>query len=974
MRKVRMLAIIALVSFLLTGAVFAQLRTGNVYGKVVDPDGNPLPGVTVTLSGEGVATQTTFTDEAGNFRFLGLPPGKYVVEAKLEGFGTTRNEAVYVNVGKNTEISLSLSAEVGGEVEVVAESPLLDTRKITTGATVTQEELEKVPSARDPWVILQTTPGVLVDRVNVGGSESGQQSQYVGPGSSGDNAVWAVDGVIITDMAAVGSSPTYYDFDAFEEMQITTGGSDAALPTGGVALNMVTKRGTNEWRGSARLFRTDPSFPFSKKTPNIDPDDLGPGQTEFKGNRTEKVDDYGFEVGGPIVRDKFWIWGHYGVQKPVLITANDIRDATDLQTYGLKLSGQLTSTNSFTFFHMLGDKRKYGRNAGPTRTEPTTWDQKGPTPIYKIDDTQIFGTNFFLTGLIAYVGGGFQLTPKGGYPDGPMAILDENFIWQANFGHYETTRPQRQLNVDGSFFFNTGDLAHELKFGLGYRDAEVESLWAWPSNGLRLDFYTAFGFPYNVVIIAHDQKWYRTNFYNWLYVQDVINWGNATFNVGLRYDKQWGKHKDVTIPAVPGYEDYYPQITVGKVNPEGDPGFEWTSIVPRFGLTWAFGENNNIVLRASYNEFADQLGIGYVDHTYGMQYSYLYFFYRGDLNGDGVISRDETIGDPIYITPEYYVTYQGAPNYNRFDNFDPPMTREFIVGLDYAIRPEFVVGATYTYRKLFDLAEGELLVEDASGNIRPHTRSDYCYSTDITGNIPYPIGNTDTYSQPVYGFCDGITYTGASIIENGDREQTYGGLTLYFNKRLSNRWMLRGFLNIADWKWNVPDSELEDPNHYLPGAHDGDSVLQGSGSGSGNKGAVYIKQDWSWSLNGLYQVAPEKVWGFDVAFALTGRSGYPIPYHERVTSGTSGLQRTTYILVTDNDKYSNPDIFLFDLSFQKGFTFNDFNITAQLDIFNLFNNNSALQRRHRVNIGSAGWLLETVPPRIVRLGVRFKFR
>jgi Ca-activated chloride channel family protein len=111
------------------------------------------------------------------------------------------------------------------QITVTAESPLLDERRISTGATVSQSELEKIPTARDPWAVLQKTPGVLTDRVNVGGNESGQQSKYVGPGSGGDQAVWSVDGVVATDMKAIGSAPTYYDFDAFEEMQATTGGA-----------------------------------------------------------------------------------------------------------------------------------------------------------------------------------------------------------------------------------------------------------------------------------------------------------------------------------------------------------------------------------------------------------------------------------------------------------------------------------------------------------------------------------------------------------------------------------------------------------------------------------------------------------------------------------------------------------------------------------------------------------------------------
>lgn len=94
-----------------------------------------------------------------------------------------------------------------------AASPVLDERRISAGATVSQTELEKIPTARDPWVVMAETPGVLTDRINVGGNESGQQS-----------ATWSVDGVVITEMQAMGSSPASYDFDSFEEMQLSTGG------------------------------------------------------------------------------------------------------------------------------------------------------------------------------------------------------------------------------------------------------------------------------------------------------------------------------------------------------------------------------------------------------------------------------------------------------------------------------------------------------------------------------------------------------------------------------------------------------------------------------------------------------------------------------------------------------------------------------------------------------------------------------
>jgi TonB-dependent Receptor Plug Domain. len=74
---------------------------------------------------------------------------------------------------------------------------------------------------------MQTVPTVYMDRVNVGGAESGQQSNYNAKGANEKDNTWSIDGVPITDMGATGSSAFYYDFDSFQEMAVTTGGADA---------------------------------------------------------------------------------------------------------------------------------------------------------------------------------------------------------------------------------------------------------------------------------------------------------------------------------------------------------------------------------------------------------------------------------------------------------------------------------------------------------------------------------------------------------------------------------------------------------------------------------------------------------------------------------------------------------------------------------------------------------------------------
>ncbi|HEV3456892.1 MAG TPA: hypothetical protein VHG32_10060, partial [Thermoanaerobaculia bacterium] len=239
-----------------------------------------------------------------------------------------------------------------------------------------------------------------------------------------------MDGVVITDMSATGSTPAYYDFDSFQEMQISTGGSDAAIATGGVVLNIVTKRGTNDYRGSARYLQTpggtESSTTFKKSDVPV------AQQPTFAGgsNKINKVEDFGGEIGGPILKDHVWLWGAYGEQKvsvqtlpkinlarPSQSTPNGLTDKTKLPAWNGKLDAQIAGGNSLTFVGMNSAKEKTGRNAGPTRTLPTSFNQGqfgGKPTLLKGEDTQIFSPNLYLTVLYSHVYGGFFLLPQSG--------------------------------------------------------------------------------------------------------------------------------------------------------------------------------------------------------------------------------------------------------------------------------------------------------------------------------------------------------------------------------------------------------------------------------------------------------------------------------------------------------------------------------------------------------------------------------
>src|SRR5205085_10713416 len=388
-------------------SAFAQFQTGNIYGKVQAKDGTALPGVTVTLTGVG-APQTVITGSQGEFRFPNLSPGTYSVKAELAGFGTASRTGVSVRVGANADVTITLNPSVTESITVTGEAPLLDVRKAGTAINVTKVELEKIPTSRDPWTILQQAPAVLVDRMNVGGNQSGQQSNYIGKGAAVAQNTWNVDGVNITDEGATGSSPTYYDFDAFEEMQVTTGGSDPRIMTPGVQLNMVTKRGTNDFRGSGRYFYTPGSYQAAGTIPGEATGYLAAT------NEIKFVRDYGAEIGGPLWRDHLWAWLADADQKISNTNTANLGqfispDNIILRDKNAKVNAQILPSNSAVGFYTFGDKARNARNLGPTRPFEASWIQSGPTKVYKLEDTQIVGSSLYLTGMWSKVTGGFSL-------------------------------------------------------------------------------------------------------------------------------------------------------------------------------------------------------------------------------------------------------------------------------------------------------------------------------------------------------------------------------------------------------------------------------------------------------------------------------------------------------------------------------------------------------------------------------------
>lgn len=933
----------------------AQVFTGRIEVTAVDSTGAVLPGVTVDVTGN--KNQTLVTGADGVARFLNVEPGIYQVKATLTGFRDYINKNVPVASGANVALKAALA--VGGvqeQVEVTAETPVIDAKKTGTGTTVTIEELQNIPSARDPWVVMQTVPGIIVDRVNVGGSESGQQSGYQAKGASGNDATWNMDGVPITDMSATGATPTYYDFDMFQEMNVTTGGADMSNATGGVGLNFILKSGTNSWRGSSRIYFENESMQSnnmsSKLATNL-------GSPTGKGNRTSQYSDYGFEFGGPIVKDRLWAWGSLGKTDVRVLTIRQTPDRTVLKNRALKVQAQASQNVRANFTYFFGDKNKYGRSAGPTRPPETSWNQKGPSNFYKGEVNFVISNNFFLTARGSHFPTGFGLEPQGGM--NKDVWYDDSGVWHGSFWNYLSDRPQQTLMTEGSYFRGK----HELKFGFSWRRVTVESSSALSSStGNKIvTFHT--GYPDFQGSVFSDWISSARATYKSAWVGDTWSMNRMTLNMGVRFDMQSDGVLATSLPAVKGFEKWLPAIA-GKDIPNA---IKWNSASPRVGMTYALDESRKTQMRASYAMFSSQLGNGVSNVISPVQYRYIYFYGR-DLNGDKIAQINELdLTSPGYWSGFDISNPSSATTINKLGKYNVPKTNEVIVGMDRELFKNFGVSASFTYRKFTDF------------NWRPRIgvrKTNYVQAGTLTGT-GLPDGSS--YSTPFYtlvsaGLSQAALNGGSEYTGRDGYHQRFWGIEATATKRLSNRWMARFGFSTNDHReyFDNPNTALADPTPTAGSPKiDGGLVVVQSG-GSGKSGIYQLLPKFQIIANGLYQ-AP---WGIDLGFNMVNRQGFGQPWFRSRVAGSADLFSGTKPVLAIKDLGANrlPAVTSFDARVGKMLKFGRTTLNIDLDFFNLFNAGTELGRTYDLRLtGVTGFnqVLEIMNPRIMRIGARIGF-
>ena len=310
----------------------AQSNTsGAIQGTVVDSKtGEKLAGVTVIATSPALAqAQTAITDENGQYKITDLPPGDYLVTFYYADI-TLERGGINVGVNKVTPVFQKLNQEqAGGEVVKITDTaPTIDPTSTTQGITIDKNYMKNIP-----------VPGRTFESTL--GAAAGSQGDGLGVSFSGSSSLenqYFVDGVNTTGLTygTVGS-PVINDF--IEEIEVITGGYNAEYgrATGGV-VNVVTKSGSNEFKGSV----------FGNFQPG-----LFTAAAESSPNNASSIDatadlnysaDFGFELGGPIIKDKLWFFVGFAPAFSKVDITRETKRRTDCRT--LLPTGKLSSCNN----------------------------------------------------------------------------------------------------------------------------------------------------------------------------------------------------------------------------------------------------------------------------------------------------------------------------------------------------------------------------------------------------------------------------------------------------------------------------------------------------------------------------------------------------------------------------------------------------------------------------------------------------
>jgi len=305
MKRSASLCGILVVVLLFATSAAAQETRGSIEGVVKDSSGAVLPGASVEARSAQGGVATAVSDGTGKYRFPSLTPGRYAVTASLTGFKRAAFDNVDLLLGQILQVNFDLS--VGGlteDVEVTAESPIIDVKQNSAQASIKKEIIDLIPKGRNFTDIAKVAPGTNPETRGGG---------IMVDGASGSENRFVVDGLDTTSLRT-GTSSTNVVTDFVEQVQVKSSGYNAEFraTTGGV-ISAITRSGTNRFNGEiGSYFTTNKWLGDIRQTLRLAPS-TNSTTAEYiitprdKSRTVEPL----LTIGGPIIRDRVWFFAGY---------------------------------------------------------------------------------------------------------------------------------------------------------------------------------------------------------------------------------------------------------------------------------------------------------------------------------------------------------------------------------------------------------------------------------------------------------------------------------------------------------------------------------------------------------------------------------------------------------------------------------------------------------------------------------------
>ncbi len=582
-----------------------------ITGVVKDTSGAVLPGVTVEASSDALIekSKAAVTDGDGLYRIVDLRPGTYIVTFTLTGFSTLRREGIELPSEFTATINADLRVGALEEsITVTGDAPVVDVTTAVHTQVLNREAMDAIPTGRTIQGMGQLVVGISLNLPDTGGARGMQQTYMSTHGMTASNTTVMVDGMIVNGLQSDGTVQSYFNDAMNQEISYQTSGIGADTQAGGVRINMIPREGGNRFSGDFKAAYR----PGEWQSDNLTQRHIDMGMES--GNATDRIADYTFSQGGPIMKDKLWFFGsarHFSVNN--FIPDTFFRDGSPgvddqfIRSAMLRMTWQMSSkTKLSAYFDEVDKFRGHDMQALFVPEEAAVvWN----SPAYSTGAAKL---TYTATSRLLLEGGYSRNLEyyTYSYQDGvgeprfspawyaKAAKIESDLGGAKTASVYEATRSPARQAVNGSASYVTG--SHNMKVGaqmtwgtfMNTLDSNAHLQQVYRSNSTGIPFSVP-----NTVNVSNYPVAYgnRLNYDLGIYAQDSWTLKRLTINAGVRYEKL----KAQVLEGKSEQGRFVPERTFDAV--EDLPN--WSDFAPRFAAVYDLFGNAKTALKYSLNRY-----------------------------------------------------------------------------------------------------------------------------------------------------------------------------------------------------------------------------------------------------------------------------------------------------------------------------------------------------------------------------------